>query len=699
LPLPGIADAVDVVGRLPDAIADPFNGRSHLAGVDGTSLYAGKKNDVLLLGRMDANLSSGNTRQVFAKIPGTNIWENDGSGLQVGISNRGLDPNRSWEMNSRQNGYDITADIFGYPEAYFTPPLEAVDRIEVVRGASSLQYGAQFGGLVNYVLKKAPAGRRFSAASEQTAGANGLFNSHNRVGGRIGDIAYTGYYHHRQGDGWRQNAGFDNHTAYGSVEYAPNDRLKVGVELTRMHSVVQMAGGLTDALFEENPRQSLRPRNWFALTWLLPSLKIEYAANPLTRVSVTATAIHGQRYSLFNADPVATSAGIVNADSDAKPRTLYNDRFNNQAIETRLVHLYDWRGQVHTLAAGFRYYHGRTSRQHGVGATGSEPQFEWLVPELDRDMTFTTLNLAGFAENAFHITPNLIVTPGLRFDRIDSAGEGRPIVGTKERTRLIPLAGVGATYRLTDRIDFYGNVTQAYRPTLFNDFWRPDPTIVVDPDLVDMTGYVGDFGARGRLGDWLSFDVGGFYLKYGHRLGLLTKPDATGAPRVYWTNISDSRNAGIESFVEADLLRLALGDKAPASLFVFTASSATSARYLQGAVRGNRVELAPAIIARSGVTYRRGPLSATVQNGYVSDQFTDATNTRFQADGIQGLIPAYRVWDLSVNREINRYLVVRAGANNITNRHYFTRRATSYPGPGVIPADGRSLQLTVGLRY
>ena len=113
----------------------------------GVYLYSGKKNEVLKLENLNANLAMNNTRQIYARIPGVNIWENDGTGAQVSIGLRGLNPNRSWEMNTRQNGYDISSDIFGYPEAYYNPQLQAVQRIEVVRGQGALQYGPQFGSI------------------------------------------------------------------------------------------------------------------------------------------------------------------------------------------------------------------------------------------------------------------------------------------------------------------------------------------------------------------------------------------------------------------------------------------------------------------------------------------------------------------------------------------------------------------------
>ena len=103
--------------------------------IEGTSIMSGKKNEVLDLKKLNANLTTNNNRQVYGKIPGVSVWENDGSGIQTAISTRGLSPNLSWEFNVRQNGYDISSDVFGYPEAYYTPPLEAVEKIEIFRGA------------------------------------------------------------------------------------------------------------------------------------------------------------------------------------------------------------------------------------------------------------------------------------------------------------------------------------------------------------------------------------------------------------------------------------------------------------------------------------------------------------------------------------------------------------------------------------
>ena len=136
----------------------------------GMNIVAGKKMEVLFLNVRDMDLSTNNYRQVFRKTPGIFVSDHDASGLQTSISTRGLSANRSWEFNMRQNGYDIAADPSGYPEAYYSPTLDAVANIEVYRGSSALQYGSQFGGMINYQLKDQIGERPLTYEGSHTAG-------------------------------------------------------------------------------------------------------------------------------------------------------------------------------------------------------------------------------------------------------------------------------------------------------------------------------------------------------------------------------------------------------------------------------------------------------------------------------------------------------------------------------------------------
>jgi len=209
--------------RLPDITVVGRYSKSdyqQLPEIVGTSIYAGKKNTLIVLDNVQGNIVTNTMRQVIAKVPGIHIWESDPSGIQIGIAARGLSPNRSWEFNIRQNGYDIAADPFGYPEAYYNPQLQAVQRIEIVRGQGSLQYGPQFGGLVNYILRNgSEINKKFEFETQQTVGSNTLLNSYNAIGGKTNKVHYYAFFDHRNGDGWRQNSRYFTNAGFGTVTY------------------------------------------------------------------------------------------------------------------------------------------------------------------------------------------------------------------------------------------------------------------------------------------------------------------------------------------------------------------------------------------------------------------------------------------------------------------------------------------------
>ncbi|PTM03954.1 MAG: TonB-dependent receptor, partial [Bacteroidetes bacterium] len=189
--------------------AEAFRG-SRLNEVEGTAVYAGKKSEVIVLENTVANLAANNARQVFAQVVGLNIYENNDAGLQLNIGGRGLDPNRSSNFNVRQNGYDISADVLGYPESYYTPTAEALDEIQVVRGAASLQYGTQFGGFLNFKMKGPAKDTSLAIVQRNTIGSFGLFTNFTSLSGRKGKWGFYTFFNYKEGQGWRPNSQFSS---------------------------------------------------------------------------------------------------------------------------------------------------------------------------------------------------------------------------------------------------------------------------------------------------------------------------------------------------------------------------------------------------------------------------------------------------------------------------------------------------------
>ncbi|WP_121353413.1 TonB-dependent receptor, partial [Flavisolibacter nicotianae] len=77
--------------------------------------------------------------------------------------------------------------------------------------------------------------------------------------------------------------------------------------------------------------------------------------------------------------------------------------------------------------------------------------------------------------------------------------------------------------------------------------------------------------------------------------------------------------------------------------------------------------------------------------------FGDATNARTSSDPVAGYIPAYSVLDVSATYKTGNYQL-KAGINNLAGKAYFTRRTDEYPGPGIIPAVGRSVYIGLSVK-
>jgi Fe(3+) dicitrate transport protein len=113
-------------------------------------------------------------------------------------------------------------------------------------------------------------------------------------------------------------------------------------------------------------------------------------------------------------------------------------------------------------------------------------------------------------------------------------------------------------------------------------------------------------------------------------------------------------------------------------------------------LRNNRVENAPEHSLRTGAHLQYKQIKLTSQFNWVSGVYTDANNTHTASPNAQnGYIPGYSVVDLTLSFPIRKSWSIKTGVNNLTDAVYFTRRASGYPGPGALPADGRSAFLTV----
>jgi Fe(3+) dicitrate transport protein len=373
-----------------------------------------------------------------------------------------------------------------------------------------------------------------------------------------------------------------------------------------------------------------------------------------------------------------------------------------------------------SFLGGVRLFSGTTTQRQGTASDSSDADFRFVGRGLrdGSEFTFPNANAALFAEAVISVSDRLRLVPGVRLEHIGTRADGyyglslRDLAGnlivdslvseSRRRDRTIALVGLGLSYKLNS-LEFYANVTQNYRSITFSDLRIVNPNLVVDPNISDERGATVDLGLRGTVEDIMTLDASIFYLRYNNKIGEVLRSDQAPLylPYRYRTNVGDAYTAGIEAMTEISLTRLAGAsvETAIADVHVLLNGSVTRGRYLSPndpTIDGKTVEYVPDVVLRSGLIVRAGMLRASFLVSTTGKQFTDATNAEFSSSAVSGVLSAYTVADLTVSYSMSP-ATIEATMNNVFDTRYATRRAESYPGPGLIPAEPRSFFLGIRL--
>ncbi|WP_162945025.1 TonB-dependent receptor family protein [Flavisolibacter nicotianae] len=678
-----------------------MNGIGHLNEIKPPFIFTGKKTEVIVVDSIDANKAINNTRQILGRIPGLNIVESETGGFVAnGIGIRGLNPVQSLELNVRQNGYNIVADVFGYNETYYLPPMEAVERVEIIKGASSLQFGSQLGGMVNYVLKEGSS-KKPSYSSMNTAGSGGLFNSNHAISGASGKLRYISFLNYRVMQGWRANSHQQQLTGYGNIKYQASNNLSMGLEYSLLRNQIKMPGGLTDAQFAADSRASVRSRNWVKSPWNILSANMEKKLSQNTSLYLGTTFLSGERSLVwFNALPDVADKNNPVSGAYAN-REVDKEIMKSTATELRLSHNYQFGKVKNTLAAGARFSYASFKRKEEAPGTNGSDFDLTTTGEYEEQYNFQTINLAAFLENRIQLSDRFSISPGIRLETLETEAEGEVEISgvekevEEEKERQFVLLGIGLQHEVAKQATAYGNITQSYRPVDYAQLLPLGSVSKVDPDLKDPKGWNADLGIRGTVRQFFNYDISLFYLRYNDRIGTVLRQDDAGNAYSYRTNLAQSVHKGVESYLELNITRGLKVSTRLGNLSLYHSFAYTDARYTNGEFKGNRVEFAPQWISRIGLSYAKKWFSISLQFSHQSKAYGDAANKEHSSNPVFGVIPAYSVMDWSMTGNWKKFKL-KTGINNLTDQRYFTQRTDEYPGPGLIPSIGRSVYVGVG---
>ena len=680
---------------------------------EGTSVFAGKKSEVINLNGSMANLASNNSRQIYSQIAGLNIFQNDDAGLQLNIGGRGLDPNRSSNFNTRQNGYDISADVLGYPESYYTPPAEAIDEIQILRGAASLQYGTQFGGLVNFIMKSGNIYKPFEIVNRNTFGSNNLYTNFTSISASKNNLKTYAFINYKKGDGFRSNSEFKSLNLFLKNEYKINNSSKISAEITYLKYLAKQAGGLTDLMFYENPYQSNRSRNWFGVNWLLYNILYNYEFSDSSKISASFFGLNASRNALgFRTNRVSQIDAM-------EERDLIKGEFNNFGFEIRFLNNYKIFNKKAIWVVGSKFYNSSNTSEQGPGSKGKDADFNMKTEEFpfynfQSKYEYPNKNLSFFFENIIYINEKTSITPGLRHEYIKTESDGffkktnRDAAGnvifdelinnSERRKRNFILLGLGASYKSSDSFEVYFNVSENYRSVTFADISIFNPAYMINPNISDENGSTTDIGIRGTYKKIISYDLSTFLLSYNNRIGFVQRVTSDGNVKSERGNVGDAKILGFESIIDFNISEIFLKKNKNNSFNYFINFSFIESEYISSkepGVKGKKVEFIPKLNLKTGAKIGFKNFLLGIQYTYLSDQFTDSSNAiNSNLSGIIGMIPQYDVFDLSASYSLKEFKF-ESGINNLFNKKYFTRRATGYPGPGIIPSSPRTIYFTI----
>ena len=683
------AEELQMVTVYGESEADGITQNSFPQAVEGTKIFAGKRATVIDLDALP-KVQANNYRQALASTPGL-LFSEETTPL-VSIGYRGIgEPHRFQFMQVLKDGVPVHADQFGYPEAYYTPPLDVVDRMEFIRGGGSLMYGPQPGGAFNYVTYMPRRDRAFGFRTQNIFGTDNLFSSYTAVDGTYGDWGYYGYFNHRSADGFR-DSNSDYRLDGGNVKLvhtiSDDTRVIFGVDMYEEEH--GEPGGLTAANFASNPEMTTRMTDRFRLRRYIGTAELQHTFQEGTELSVKTWGGYYQRWSKRQR---GGGFGTLPVGAAAATNTIENQQFYTFGIEPRFRHDWEAWGNKHTLTTGMQYYYSYSPREDKRGFSPDAEDGNIFL-----DSRRETLYGSIFAENKFTFG-KLSVTPGFRLEMVKQDVQTRnfaPATGAfvsearKSQMDVQPLFGLGLSYDLGNESSIYANVSQGYRTTIFQESIVAQPGVSAT-DATPGLSWSYELGTRGKPTGWLTYDTSLFLIDLDNRFGTVTAGGVT-----QLRSVGRSINYGWDAALDMDLIGLAdrlagrQDIERSQSLNFYTNVSILEAELYGGPSDGGSPQYAPDYMVRTGLIYKNGDrLKIAFLGTLVADHNArDDSNPNFE-------IPSYMTWDLTAEYKVNDHFTVMAGINNLFDESYYARVRND----GIDPAYGRNAYLGGEVRF
>ncbi len=620
------------------------------------SLHVISKDDLISSKPIDAN-------EVLRRVPGINLREDSGPvAMRLNIGMRGLNPNRSRKVLVLEDGIPIALAPYGEPDMYYSPPIERMSRVEILKGSGQIAHGPQtVGGVVNFVTPEPPSKLRGDIDLE--VGQRGLFVGQASAGGSNRDqsVGWITSYLHKQADGWRKFY-YDIEDLQAKFLLKPSVRhmvsLKAGVYDEISNSTY---AGLTTPMYRSNPDQNPVPSDVLDVERISGSVSHAYTISPAAVLSSTAFLYRTKRFwsrQDFDRDDSGRNYLAVVGDPDLPGGAIFlRDSAGNR---NRLFQVYGAQtnyARQHaygSLDAGVRYLYEKAHDQRVNGDSFNARTGIVRDEEFRYGKAF-----AGYIQNRFLIGSRVALTPGIRFVHYNQERHivRKPVSGVPTNVDIrndngvvTAIPGLGSSVRLHNNLTVFAGVHRGFAP--------PGTKIAISStganlDLDSELSWNYEAGIRLAGQRSVSGEFTLFRMDFSNQI--ITAAESGGATTTV-TNGGATLHQGFESSVRVHWDKVV--DIPEWNVYTDVRHMyLPTARFTDNEIfGGNRLPYAPE--QTFGVVFvarRQGGLNFQLDINAVAGQFGDNRETVEPSwDGTVGLIPSYQIANLAIGYEVRR---------------------------------------------
>ena len=674
------------------------------------------------------------TQELLELMPGINGYADDGFGnsrLSIGI--RGLNPRRSARVLILEDGVPIQPAVYIYPNAYYNPPSDRINAVEVIKGSAALRFGPQtMGGVINYTTRK-PDGTR-GLANQLTLGNNGYYSAFSEWRG-LGSENITSDVQllYKHGDGFRDNNAFDqvNSTVKTLFQLSEEKTLYLKANGNFEDSNATYTG-LTEYSFRTDP--NFNPKEGDNFKVLRTSLDLIYTnkiAKNLISNTTVYTSVFDRRW--WREDDIFVRPSTLEAGNLAPVpyfqtgdlvrigggkgnfgilRTFYVGGIEqNYTVKHRLAGSHS-RAEIGARVHWERFIDDKKigdtpDARDGVYYTGTPGDTDDPVKIVGQSHHYETTALALYVKEQLE-WDKFTLSPGVRFevfkqDRVDRLYGS--VLADKVSAVLLP--GIGANYQL-GRFNLFGGVHRGYTAPSSGALKITQFGQNVDVGGLDLKAEK-SWNMEAGFRSWrpgLTLEVSGFLIKIS---------DIVAAGRgTAFKNLGRVDNYGMETALAVGVSRFApvLPDVNLAYTYLQTeiksgiVKSATIAGNVDVDLVGNELPYAPRHTLTVGLAKQFGDvLRMRADMRFVDAVFTDFENiTQTFNRGDTGPIPSYTIVNASADYKIADQWKAFVTGKNLFDKVYIGSRLHSHAGQpeanlssGILVGPRR--QILIGIKH